>query len=97
MSTHRIDEGRLTDLDYARIDDTVSAYCADQVAARSYGLRYDLLAVTRLAHHSIGCSAYDLRDVEIAQINSQVGAIVDYYDDPARGRFYRVGLVECEL
>lgn len=83
--THRVDEGRLTDLDYARIDDTVGARCADLVA-EGYGLSGDALGLTRLAHHSIGCSAADLRDVELGLIDQQVAAIVAFYSLPRSQR-----------
>lgn len=89
--THRVDEGRLTDLDYARIDDAVGARCADLVSASrrgfantrttiSYRVSGDVLSLTRLAHHSIGCSAADLRDAELVLIDQQVDAIVSFYD-----------------
>lgn len=91
MSTipaHRVDTGRLTDLDYARIDDAVNARVADVVAtmqsvrSRSRMLNDGVLMVSlyRLAHHSIGCSQWDLRDVELWQIEQLVDAVVASYD-----------------
>lgn len=75
-ATSRHQENRLTDEDRAAMRSRVTE------TARVWGRaawpkpwvpgQTDIDALVRLAGHAIGCSAYDLRDVELAEIREMV-------------------------
>lgn len=76
-------DNRLTAADYAAIDarlsDTLAEYCQSHPAFKPGAWEYK-----RQAWHAIGCSEYDLRNIELTLIGQQVEAICGFYCNGAR-------------
>ncbi len=73
-------DNRLTRDDYARVDDRLTERIGDltrQLTPNRY--QPEAWEWVRLAHHAIGCTATDLREVELNLIDRQVQAICDHY------------------
>lgn len=70
-------QNRLAAIDYDRMVERVSERITEWSTSTAALVASDILALTRLAYHAIGCCEADLRESELVAIDQLVDALLE--------------------